>query len=149
MNVPIIRKMEVADVEEVIEVEKASFTTSWTADIFYQEITENKYAHYYVLELDGKIVGYAGAWIVYEDAQITNIAIRPEYRGKKLGEKLFQFMMQLAMNEGAVRLSLEVRISNIVAQRMYRKFGLVPAGIRKSYYTDNNEDAIVMWVSFQ
>src|SRR5699024_5156658 len=135
--------------EEVIEVEKASFTTSWTADIFYQEITENKYAHYYVLELDGKIVGYAGAWIVYEDAQITNIAIRPEYRGKKLGEKLFQFMMQLAMNEGAVRLSLEVRISNIVAQRMYRKFGLVPAGIRKSYYTDNNEDAIVMWVSFQ
>lgn len=149
MNDPIIRKMEVADVEEVIEVEKASFTTSWTADIFYQEITENKYAHYYVLELDGKIVGYAGAWIVYEDAQITNIAIRPEYRGKKLGEKLFQFMMQLAMNEGAVRLSLEVRISNIVAQRMYRKFGLVPAGIRKSYYTDNNEDAIVMWVSFQ
>lgn len=149
MNDVVIRKMEITDVDDVITVEKASFATSWTADIFYQEITENKYAHYYVLELDGDIIGYAGAWIVFEDAQITNIAIKPEYRGRKLGEKLFQFMLQLAIKEGAARLSLEVRLSNIIAQRLYRKFGLVPGGIRKNYYTDNNEDAIVMWVNFR
>jgi ribosomal-protein-alanine N-acetyltransferase len=148
MNELTIRAMEIGDVDQVIEVDKASFSTSWTPDIFYQEISENKYAHYYIVEIAGHIIGYAGAWIVYEDAQITNIAIKPEYRGKKIGQKLFQFMLQLAKVAGAERLSLEVRATNVIAQRMYRKFGLVPGGIRKNYYTDNNEDAIVMWVSF-
>ncbi|WP_404451220.1 ribosomal protein S18-alanine N-acetyltransferase [Virgibacillus necropolis] len=143
----VIRPMELTDIGAVVEVEKASFATPWTEDIFYQEVVVNQFAHYFVVEVDGVIVGYAGLWIVIDDAQITNIAIMPSYRGYKLGEKLFQFTMQQAIHLGSNRLSLEVRVSNIIAQRMYRKFGLVPGGLRKSYYTDNKEDALVMWVN--
>ncbi|GIO28124.1 ribosomal protein S18-alanine N-acetyltransferase [Ornithinibacillus bavariensis] len=143
----LIREMELADIRGVMTVEAASFTTPWTEAIFRQEITENKYAHYYVMELADKIVGYVGMWIVHDDAQITNIAILPDFRGKKLGETLFRFSLQKAVRLGVTRLSLEVRVTNIIAQRMYRKFGLVPGGLRKQYYTDNNEDALVMWVN--
>lgn len=143
----VIREMELTDIEGVMEVESASFTTAWPRDIFLQELINNQHAHYYVLQLDGKIAGYAGMWIVIDDAQITNIAISPKLRGNKLGEKLFLYTIEQAMRMGTKRLSLEVRKSNIVAQGMYRKFGLVPGGIRKNYYTDNQEDAIVMWVN--
>ncbi len=139
--------MEIADVDQVMEVERVSFTTPWTTDIFYQEIVDNQYAYYYVIEWNGRIVGYVGTWVVLEDAQVTNIAIMPELRGNKLGEKLFQYMLLQVKLIGATRLSLEVRESNIPAQKLYRKFGLVPGGIRKNYYTDNQEDAIVMWVN--
>ncbi|MGY0694890.1 ribosomal protein S18-alanine N-acetyltransferase [Virgibacillus sp. FSP13] len=143
----VIRKMEYNDIDQVFEVEQASFDTPWAKDIFEQEIVENQFAHYFVLELDKKIIGYAGLWVVIDDAQITNIAVMPNYRGNKLGEKLFHYTMGQAIRLGGRRLSLEVRTTNVVAQRMYRKFGLVPGGIRKNYYTDNQEDAIVMWVN--
>lgn len=143
----VIRQMELTDIDQVVEVEKAAFDTPWSADIFYQETVDNQFAYYYVIEIDEVIVGYAGLWVVIDDAQITNIAIAPSYRGYKLGEKLFGFTMQQAIRLGGKRLSLEVRVSNIIAQRMYRKFGLVPGGLRKNYYTDNHEDAIVMWVN--
>ncbi|WP_284141532.1 MULTISPECIES: ribosomal protein S18-alanine N-acetyltransferase [unclassified Virgibacillus] len=142
-----IRKMEIADIDQVAVVEEASFTSPWPPEIFYQEIVKNDHAHYFVAIIDDVIIGYAGLWSVFEDAQITNIAISPAYRGNKYGEKLFQFTVQQAMQLGATRLSLEVRLSNIVAQRMYQKFGLVPGGIRKNYYSDNQEDAVVMWVN--
>jgi len=145
----IIRKMEIKDVAQVIEVEQASFATPWTTDIFYQELLDNQHAHYFVVELEGKVVGYIGTWAIFEDAQITNIAVMPAYRGKKLGEKLFGYAVHYLIQIGAQRLSLEVRQSNIPAQRLYRKFGLVPGGIRKNYYTDNQEDAIVMWVNLK
>ncbi|MBP2259035.1 ribosomal-protein-alanine N-acetyltransferase [Virgibacillus campisalis] len=141
-----IRKMEVKDIPQVMEVELASFQTHWPEDIFHQEVVENQHAHYFVMVLDNKIIGYAGLWIVLDDAQITNIAILPKFRGNKLGEKLFQYVAYQAMKNGVKRLSLEVRKSNVIAQKMYRKFGLVPGGIRKNYYTDDQEDAIVMWV---
>lgn len=147
MDQIIIRNMKIEDVDQVIEVEKASFSTPWTTNIFYQEIVDNQHAHYFVIEVDEKIVGYVGMWIVIDDAQITNIAILPEHRGKRYGEKLFQFVLQLLKSLNVRRLSLEVRVSNIVAQKLYRKFGLVPGGIRKNYYTDNGEDAIVMWIN--
>ncbi|RDW20038.1 ribosomal-protein-alanine N-acetyltransferase [Oceanobacillus arenosus] len=147
MDKVLIRKMEINDVEHVVEVEKASFATPWTTDIFYQEIVDNNFAHYFVIEVNARIVGYAGTWIVIDDAQITNIAIMPEYRGYKFGEMLFQYVIQTSMQMGVRHLSLEVRVSNRIAQSMYRKFGLIPGGIRKNYYTDNQEDAIVMWVN--
>nr|WP_067725004.1 ribosomal protein S18-alanine N-acetyltransferase [Oceanobacillus damuensis] len=143
----IIRKMELSDVNQVLEVERASFATPWTTDIFYQELIDNKHAHYFVLELDGIVIAYIGIWIVIDDAQITNIAVMKDYRGNKLGEKLFGYTVQYALEMGVKRLSLEVRESNIPAQRLYRKFGFVPGGVRKNYYTDNQEDAIVMWVN--
>lgn len=143
----IIRKMSFNDIQDVVEVENKSFSTPWPEEIFYQEITKNDHAHYFVAELDNEVIGYAGMWVVIDDAQITNIAIIPKYRGYKIGEKLFQYVCEQAIKMGSQRLSLEVRASNEIAQRMYHKFGLVPGGIRKKYYTDNQEDAIVMWVN--
>jgi ribosomal-protein-alanine N-acetyltransferase len=144
-----IRPMNEQDLEGVLLVEKATFSTPWSKDIFYKEITENEYAHYFVMILDEKIIGYVGVWVVADDAQITNIAILPGYRGKKLGEKLFRYTIQKLIFMGVSRLSLEVRESNIAAQKLYCKFGLVPGGIRKNYYVDNQENAIVMWVNFK
>lgn len=145
MRDPIIRRMNDQDIDQVSELDRLSFSSPWSKEIFYREI-ENPYAHYFVLDNKSEIIGYAGMWIVMEDAQITNIAIHPDYRRNKLGEKLFQHIFYYAMQAGVRRLSLEVRVSNIAAQRLYRKFGLVPGGIRKNYYTDNQEDALVMWV---
>ncbi|MEN1969468.1 ribosomal protein S18-alanine N-acetyltransferase [Lentibacillus sp. N15] len=143
----VIRRMEEKDIDGVTKVEKASFAVPWPRDIFQQEIVDNQFAHYFVVLVDQKIVGYAGLWVVADDAQITNIAILPEYRGNRLGEKLFRYVMIQAFHIGGRRLSLEVRLSNLIAQHLYRKFGLVPGGIRKNYYTDNQEDAMVMWVN--
>lgn len=142
-----IRKMDIADLPQVLEVDKQSFTTPWPKDIFVQEIVQNLHAHYFVVEKDTEVIGYVGCWIVADDAQITNIAVHPAHRGQSLGERLFSYVLQYAISMGVTRLSLEVRVSNHVAQQMYRKFGLVPGGIRKNYYTDNQEDALVMWVN--
>lgn len=143
----IIRKMDLIDIDEVMAVEKASFSDPWPRDVFQQEVIKNEYAHYFVAQFENSVIGYSGMWVVIDDAQITNIAILPEFRGYKIGEKLFKHTCQYAMQIGVKRLSLEVRASNIIAQRMYRKFGLIPGGIRKNYYTDNREDAIIMWVN--
>lgn len=143
----IIRKMDIIDIDEVMAVEKASFSDPWPRDVFQREVMNNDHAHYFVAQLENNVIGYSGMWVVIDDAQITNIAILPEYRGYKIGERIFQYTCQYAIRIGVKRLSLEVRVSNIIAQRMYRKFGLIPGGIRKNYYTDNQEDAIIMWVN--
>ncbi len=134
------------DLEDVLEIEHASFATPWSRDSFNHELHDNPYAAYYVIVLDDQIVGYCGLWVIIDEAHITNIAILPEFRGYRLGKTLFQYVLQEAKRIGSVQLSLEVRVSNVTAQKMYRQFGLVPGGIRKNYYTDNQEDALVMWV---
>lgn len=143
----VFREMTYLDIEEVAVIERKSFTLPWTTDIYEKELLENSYAHYYVVEKDDKIIGFCGTWIVIDEAQITNIAILPDYRGNSYGVGLFQYIINQVIANGAKTLSLEVRVSNIIAQKLYRRFGLKPAGIRKKYYTDNNEDAMVMWVN--
>ncbi|MES5059187.1 ribosomal protein S18-alanine N-acetyltransferase [Bacillus velezensis] len=142
-----IRSMRPEDIDQIYEIETASFTSPWTKDSFYHELLENPYAHYLVIEKDGCLAGYCGIWIIIDDAQITNIAIKPEYRGQSLGEALFRSAIELCREKKARRLSLEVRVSNHPAQSLYKKFGLQAGGIRKQYYTDNGEDALLMWVT--
>ncbi|SEU04827.1 ribosomal-protein-alanine N-acetyltransferase [Salinibacillus kushneri] len=141
-----IRPMGIQDLNRVMEIEKRTFITPWDEGSFRSELQQNKFAHYYVIEDHEVPFGYCGLWIVYEAAQITNIAILPEYRGNKYGQQLFSYVLNEARALNAQELSLEVRVSNLPAQKMYQKFGMVPVGIRKNYYIDNHEDAIVMWV---
>ncbi|MBB6454860.1 ribosomal-protein-alanine N-acetyltransferase [Salirhabdus euzebyi] len=141
-----IREMTKEDLEKIMEIENASFATPWDLSAFINELYENEYATYYVIGNNEQVVGYCGLWVVFEAAQITNIAIMPNYRGHKYGDKLFSHAIKEARIKGATELSLEVRLSNVVAQKLYRKFGLLPVGLRKNYYQDNQEDAIVMWV---
>lgn len=144
-----IRKMTVDDIDLVIAIDKACFPVAWTGETYRLEVMENSYAHYFVIEADGEIIGFIGTWLIIDDAQITNIAILPKYRGYKIGEKLLGYAIQYLISLGAKRLSLEVRKSNKVAIKLYKKFGLVSGGVRKNYYPDNGEDAIVMWVEFK
>ncbi|MGG1398175.1 ribosomal protein S18-alanine N-acetyltransferase [Bacillus salipaludis] len=143
----VFRYMREEDIDQILEVEHASFTTPWSREAFYNELNNNKFAVYIVLEEEDKIIGYCGAWIVIDEAHITNIAILPGYRGKRLGEALLQKMMSVAREMGAKSMTLEVRVTNQIAQSLYRKFGFQNGGIRKNYYSDNQEDALVMWVN--
>ncbi|MGG6432855.1 ribosomal protein S18-alanine N-acetyltransferase [Anoxybacillus sp. D401a] len=140
------RFMTLQDLDRIVEIEQLSFTLPWSRSSFYQELTSNPYARYIVMEYDGQIIGYCGMWLVMDEAHITNIAVLPQFRGKKLGEALMKQAMALAREEGAQTMTLEVRVSNIVAQSLYRKLGFLNGGIRKRYYSDNQEDALVMWV---
>ncbi|ANB61300.1 ribosomal protein S18-alanine N-acetyltransferase [Anoxybacteroides amylolyticum] len=141
------RPMTLDDLDGVLVIEKASFTLPWSREAFYNELVHNRYAKYVVMEHDDRLVGYCGMWVVVDEAHITNVAVLPEYRGKKLGEALMRRMMEMAKQLGAVTMTLEVRVSNEVAQSLYRKLGFLNGGIRKRYYPDNQEDALVMWVN--
>ncbi|WP_226679454.1 ribosomal protein S18-alanine N-acetyltransferase [Mesobacillus jeotgali] len=141
------RNMTVDDLDQVMEVEVNSFTIPWSREAFFNELTKNQFARYLIVEVDQKVVGYCGVWIIIDEAHITNIALLPEYRGLKLGEALMAKVMELAREMGALRVTLEVRVSNERAQNLYRKFGFEEGAIRKQYYTDNMEDALVMWVN--
>jgi [ribosomal protein S18]-alanine N-acetyltransferase len=142
----VFRNMREEDIDQILEVEHASFTTPWSREAFYNELHNNRFAVYIVLEENNKILGYCGAWIVIDEAHVTNVAILPEFRGRKLGEAILRKMMSVAREMGAKSMTLEVRVSNHVAQSLYRKLGFQNGGIRKNYYSDNQEDGLVMWV---
>lgn len=141
------RFMTLDDLDDIMEIEHQSFTLPWKRDAFIRELTSNQYAHYWVVEIDGKVVGYSGVWIVMDEAHVTNIAVLPQFRGWGLGKQLLIRTMKLAKTYNAVSMTLEVRVSNEVAQSLYKNLGFQPGGIRKGYYTDNQEDALVMWVN--
>ncbi|MGL4521177.1 MAG: ribosomal protein S18-alanine N-acetyltransferase [Bacilli bacterium] len=140
------RPMTVDDLDEVVQLEEAVFTSPWTKDLFLHELEENKYSLYVVAVVGEKIVGYAGIWCVFEQGQITNIGVLESYRGHKIGETLLDILLQSAKLRECHDLSLEVRVSNTIAQNLYKKYGFQYGNIRKNYYKDNNEDAHVMWV---
>lgn len=142
------RKMTSDDVEAVHVIEVASFPTPWTLDSFHYEMRENNFAYYVVAENDnGGIIGFCGMWLVIDSAQITNVAVVEATRGQGIGEGLMREAMRIAREHNVDVMSLEVRASNHVAQNLYRKLGFQDGGIRKGYYTDNQEDALVMWVN--
>ncbi|MDN3019400.1 ribosomal protein S18-alanine N-acetyltransferase [Neobacillus drentensis] len=143
----VFRYMREEDIDQVLAVEQASFTVPWSREAFYNELHNNKFAVYIVLEEDNKIIGYCGTWIVIDEAHVTNVAILPESRGRKLGETMMRKLMSVSREMGAKSMTLEVRVTNHVAQSLYRKLGFQNGGIRKNYYSDNQEDALVMWVN--
>jgi len=140
-----VRAMTVNDLDQVMEIERVSFPTPWSRAAYHRELTDNAYARYVVATRDGQVVGYAGMWVLLEEAHVTNIAVHPRYRRRGLGETLMRELMRLAREAGASRMTLEVRPSNSPAQRLYAKLGFHRHGIRRRYYSDTKEDAIVMW----
>lgn len=143
----IIRPMTVDDIDEVMEIEHLSFTLPWSRQAYINEITKNLFAKYYVVEDHGSVIAFCGCWTIIDEAHITNIAVLPEYRGRKIGEMLLRYVMGVASLQGAKTMTLEARVSNVVARNLYQKLGFQEGGIRKNYYSDNGEDAIVMWVN--
>lgn len=137
--------MSASDIPEVLRIERASFTTTWPADAFYNELTTNKLAHYYVGRIGGKIIAYGGIWVIFEDSHVTTIAVDATQRGKRYGDIMLLKLIDEALERGAAWMTLEVRESNVSAQQLYRKYGFTTVTTRKGYYSDNNENALVMW----
>ena len=142
----VIERMKHADVPRVMEIERQCFPIPWHESAYLTELS-NRSAYYVVSKMLDKVVGYAGLWIIMDESHITTIGVDPDYRGRKIGEQLLVAMLDEALDRGARRVTLEVRERNLVAQNLYRKYGFIPAAIRRGYYTDNNENAIVMWIN--
>ena len=138
-----IRPMEIGDIDAVHAIESATFSSPWSRDAFGQEM-QNPCAYYLVLESAEGVIGFAGTWIILDEGHITNIAIIQAQRGKGYGEALTQRLIDDMLEQGVTFMTLEVRVSNAVAQALYKKLGFKKAGVRKKYYEDDGEDAYIM-----
>jgi len=145
MNKVEVVRSTVEHIDDIVVIENLSFKIPWSKESIKQEITENKFAIYLSALVCGRVVGYAGMWSVCGEGHITNIAVHPEYRQNGIGSLLLESLIDIAKKEGISRMTLEVRKSNFVARKLYRKYGFEECGMRKSYYADNGEDAIIMW----
>jgi ribosomal-protein-alanine N-acetyltransferase len=140
-----IAPMRPEDIPQVLEIERRSFATPWPRDAYHHELDHNRTAVYLVARSGGRVVGYAGMWVVMDEAHITTIAVDPARRGEGIGERLLVELISRAYERRARWVQLEVRRSNQVAQNLYRKYGFRDVGVRRHYYSDNGEDALVMW----
>ncbi len=141
----VIDPMRLRDLGDILKIEKLSFSTPWSKQAFLSELLDNDRAYYLVAKVNDRAVGYIGIWLVAGEGHITNVAVHPEYRRRGIGHQLLTAVERLASERGVTRLTLEVRVSNEAAQSLYRKLGYAPAGIRRRYYRDNDEDALIMW----
>ena len=134
------------DVEAVAALEAASFTNPWTRQMLADELARNEFARLYVLRLPGiPVAGFCACWIVVDELHINTIAVAAEHRGRGLGSALMRHIMQDVMEQGVTRATLEVRESNQAARRLYESLGFVGAGVRRGYYTEPPEDALILW----
>ena len=141
-----IAAMTPLHLDRVMEIEQACFTAPWSKGTFYRELVSNPYANYIVALAGEAVAGYAGTWLVLDESHITNIAVAPEWRRHGIGRKLMEELLRISLGQGARSITLEVRRSNVAAQNLYQSFGFVVAGVRRGYYTDDNEDALIMWL---
>ena len=137
------RDMTTDDVEAVEKIERESFNLPWTLMDFFYEVWRND-SMAIVAEVDGKIIAYTCVWISFEDADVADIAVAKKFRGQGIGTQLFAEIIRRAKLRGLTAITLEVRVSNVAAIKLYEKFGLKSVGVRKGYYEDG-EDALIMW----
>jgi [ribosomal protein S18]-alanine N-acetyltransferase len=146
-----IRVATAEDIDAMTELDATCFAAPWSRASFEAELTTNQLAWYLVAEElisegVGLIIGYAGLWAIEDEGHITNVAVHPDYRRMHLGHILVEMLIDRTRKEGLKRFTLEVRVSNHAAIALYEQFGFVSAGLRKGYYEDNNEDAMIMWL---
>lgn len=139
-----IERMTEAHLPEVMPIERAVFMPGWSEETFRSDL-RNPSTLYLNLRLNGKLVAYAGMWLIIDEAHITNVAVLPDYRGRNLAKRLIHRLLSIARERGCVKALLEVRVSNTAAQKLYEKFGFRPIAVRPKYY-DNVEDALIMWL---
>ena len=130
----------------VMAIERQVYPRPWSPNLFLSEMAEARNRCYLTARMDRDVVGYGGLICYGEEAHVTNVAVDPEHHRHKIGTRLLHDLLQNAIAMGAQAISLEVRVSNYGAQRLYGKFGFRPVGVRKNYYQEINEDALIMWV---
>lgn len=140
-----ITAMTQEHIKDISKIEKDCFAIPWNEKEFRDELKNNKMAIYIVALLDEEVVGYAGMWHVINEGHITNVAVKKEHRRKNIGSQMIKNLLEIAKDKEMIGITLEVRVSNKEAQDLYKKNGFILEGIRKEYYDDNREDALIMW----
>ena len=141
-----ILPMKKSDVDAVIKIEEKAYGEHhWSKESFLNELSNNLARYYSVYANTGELVAYAGCWQILEEVHITNIAVSPDFRRQKIAERLVRQLIDDCYKNKAKYLTLEVRVSNIAAINLYKKYGFKSLGVRKGYYQNNNEDALIMW----
>jgi len=141
----VITDMQPHHLPGVLAIERRSYPTPWSERAFAAELNQNAYAQYIVALRGAMVLGYAGMWLIMDEAHITNIAVHPQERRRGLGHRLLSELEARARAHGCRRMTLEVRPSNLGAQRLYQRHGFVVCGVRPGYYADTREDALIMW----
>jgi [ribosomal protein S18]-alanine N-acetyltransferase len=139
-----VEAMTLDDLPAVHAIERASFAVPWPDDAYRNEILTNRLASYVVARLGEDVVGFAGIWVMVDEAHITTFAVDPRFRRRGVGERLLLALLDLSVQRLAREATLEVRLSNLPARKLYEKYGFRPVGIRPRYYSDNGEDALIM-----
>ena len=144
MNI-IIDSMKEEDIDAILDISSLSFSVCWSKSSYIQELS-NPVAKYLVAKINSDVVGFAGTWIVLDEAHITNIAVHPNYRQQGIASKILEKLLSYCKTQGCTAYTLEVRSSNEAAKALYKKYNFKQDGVRKGYYEDNKEDAILMWL---
>jgi [ribosomal protein S18]-alanine N-acetyltransferase len=150
----VVAPMEERDIPQVTAIDRRSFANPWSAESYHYELAENQAAHFLVAlaaaepGVERRVMGYAGYWLIVDEAHIGTLAVHPDWRRRGLGEKLLAALLHQARELGALTALLEVRAGNLAAQGLYRKQGFEEVGRRKGYYRDNAEDALLLTARF-
>jgi ribosomal-protein-alanine N-acetyltransferase len=140
----IVEPMRLEDLPAVHEIELASFSAPWPPHAYRSELESNKLAHYLVARAGDTVAAYGGMWLMVDEAHITTFAVHPAWRRQRIGERLLLAFLDLAVDRDAHEATLEVRLSNLGARKLYEKYGFRPVGLRPRYYSDDHEDALIM-----
>jgi ribosomal-protein-alanine N-acetyltransferase len=141
----VLTPMRRRHLRSVVRIEEEVYPRPWSTGLFLSEIALRGQRTYLVAKVDGRVVGYGGVMFVLPDAHVTTLAVDPAWHRHAIGTRLLVALARAAVATGATALTLEVRASNLAAQELYRRFGFAPAGVRKAYYADTGEDALIMW----
>jgi ribosomal-protein-alanine N-acetyltransferase len=142
-----IVSMKHADLINVYEIERNVFSQPWTIGMFASELRRQNLNVYLIAKIDEKVIGYGGLMVIGDESHVMNLAVKSEFQRQRVGSQLLLSLIKIAIEKGVKRLTLEVRKSNVKARELYKKFGFSEAGIRKGYYHDNKEDAIILWTN--
>lgn len=140
-----VMPMTKKDIDEVLQLERLCFHVPWSREAFRMEIEKNQCAKYYIVRDNNHLIGYGGMWLILDEAHITNIAVHPDHRRQGVGRLIMETLMKEAAGLNMERMTLEVRVSNKAAIALYKSLGFEEGGIRKKYYSNNLEDALIMW----
>jgi [ribosomal protein S18]-alanine N-acetyltransferase len=141
-----IEPMRRRHLRSVMRIERQAHPKPWSLGVFASELGQGEARHYVMLRVDGKVAGYGGLMFAADEAHVTNLAIAPTARRHGLGTKLLCELARESIRRQCAAMTLEVRMGNMAAQNLYRKFGFVAAGVRRNYYPETGEDALIMWL---
>lgn len=139
-----ITNMRRVHLTDVMRIEKEAFSTPWTEEMFRQEVEDNEMSRSFVALYEGRLIGYFVAWFIHDQVHLLNIAVASSHKRRGIAKRMLEYLIDLSTNQNKQMITLEVRESNESAIALYRAFGFIQIGLRREYYTDDKENAVLM-----